>query len=75
MPNYICVTCGNQYEATEEPPARCLICEDERQCVNPEGQVWTTLAALQREYHNVMRSLEPGLREIGTEPKFAIKHA
>lgn len=72
MPNYICVTCGNQYEATEEPPLHCLICEDERQYVNPEGQSWTTLDELERAYHNVVRSLEPGLTEIGTEPKFAI---
>lgn len=72
MPNYICVTCGNQYQATEEPPAHCLICEDERQYVNPKGQAWTTLDELQRESRNVMRLLEPGLTEIGTEPKFAI---
>lgn len=72
MPNYICVTCGNQYEATEDPPLRCLICEDERQYVNPKGQAWTTLDELEREHHNLVRSLEPGLTEIGTEPKFAI---
>src|SRR5574341_300834 len=72
MPNYICVTCGNQYRATEEPPSHCQICEDERQYVNPKGQAWTTLDDLQRKYHNVMSPLEPGLSQIGTEPKFAI---
>ena len=72
MPNYICVTCGNQYAATEQPPRQCLICEDERQYVNPQGQAWTTLDELQREHHNVVSSLEPGLTEIGTQPKFAI---
>ncbi|MCI0397293.1 MAG: MBL fold metallo-hydrolase, partial [Chloroflexi bacterium] len=72
MPNYICVTCGNQYAATEAPPLHCLICEDERQYVNPRGQSWITLDELEREHHNVVRSLEPGLAEIGTEPKFAI---
>ena len=72
MPNYICVTCGNQYIETREPPAHCLICEDERQYVNPEGQSWTTLDGLEREHHYVMISLEPGLTEIVTEPKFAI---
>ncbi len=30
MPNYICVTCGNQYAVAEQPPSHCLICEDER---------------------------------------------
>jgi len=70
--NYICVTCGNQYGASVEPPLHCPICEDERQYVNPEGQSWTTLDELTREHHNVVSSLEPGLTEIGTEPKFAI---
>src|SRR5574341_507210 len=72
MPNYICVTCGNQYAATEQPPLHCLICEDARQYVNPKGQAWTTLDELERGHHNVVRSLEPGLTEIGTGPKFAI---
>ena len=72
MPNYICVTCGNQYAATEQPPLHCPICEDERQYVNPEGQAWTTLEELKRDHHNIVRSLEPGLTEIATVPKFAI---
>lgn len=72
MPNYICVTCGNQYGPSEEPPLHCPICEDERQYVNPEGQSWTTLGELAREHHNVVSLLEPGLTEIGTEPSFAI---
>ena len=72
MPNYICVTCGNQYGATEEPPVHCPICEDERQYVNPEGQSWTRLDMMARKHHNIVRSLEPGLTEIGTEPQFAI---
>ena len=28
MPNYICVTCGNQHGASARPPDRCPICED-----------------------------------------------
>jgi hypothetical protein len=72
MLNYICVTCGNQYAATSEPPPHCPICEDERQYVNPQGQTWTTLEKMEQDYHNVMNSLEPGLTEIGTAPKFAI---
>jgi glyoxylase-like metal-dependent hydrolase (beta-lactamase superfamily II) len=72
MPNYVCVMCGNEYQATEAPPGHCLICEDERQYVNPQGQAWTTLEALQRKHHNIIGPLEPGLTEIGTAPKFAI---
>jgi glyoxylase-like metal-dependent hydrolase (beta-lactamase superfamily II) len=72
MPNYICVTCGNQHAESSQPPPRCPICEDERQYVNPEGQAWTTLDELERDHHNVITSLKPGLTEIVTEPKFAI---
>ena len=72
MPNYICVTCGNQYGVTEEAPLHCPICEDDRQYVNPEGQSWTTHEELAGEHHNIMNTLEPGLMEIRTEPKFAI---
>jgi rubredoxin len=72
MPNYICTTCGNQFRESEQPPARCPICDDERQYVNPAGQTWTTLAALRQQHHNVFQQLEPGLWQITTEPKFGI---
>ena len=72
MPNYICSTCGIEYNEAEEPPHQCMICEDERQYVNPQGQSWTTLGELTVEHRNVLGTLEPGLTEIGTEPKFAI---
>ena len=72
MPKYICVSCGNQYEETHEPPSRCLICEDERQYVNPEGQSWTTNNKLGQDHSNNVKSLEPGLKGVATEPKFAI---
>lgn len=72
MPNYICVQCGNQFGASERVPDRCPICEDPRQYVNPNGQTWTTVDAMQQDYHNVLGQLEPGLTEIGTAPKFGI---
>jgi len=72
MPPFVCVTCGNQYQAGHQPPARCAICEDERQYVNPKGQSWATMEELRRDHRNLIRPLEPGLSEIGTDPKFAI---
>ncbi len=72
MQNYICNTCGHQFKESEAPPPNCPICEDDRQFVNPRGQSWTTLEELGREHHNVLRSLEPGLTGIGTEPRFGI---
>ena len=72
MPNFICVTCGTQFAATESPAARCPICDDERQYVPPGGQEWTTLDALQGTHHTVIKSPEPGLTGIGVHPDFAI---
>lgn len=73
MKNHICTTCGNQYAASERPPIRCVICEDERQYVGWQGQQWTTLEAMWKgNYQNQIRELEPNLFGIGTEPTFGI---
>lgn len=72
MPNYICVTCGQQHAEGEAPPERCAICEDERQYVNPRGQAWIELDELAEDHFNSLTALEPDLCSIHTEPKFAI---
>ncbi len=72
MTNYICVTCGTQYPVSPKPPEHCCICEDDRQYVNAKGQMWTTLDELRTNRRNVLRTLEPNLTGIRTEPQFAI---
>lgn len=72
MEHFICLTCGVQFSAVDEPPQLCPICQDERQYVGYEGQQWTTLAALQKEYQNIVKPVEPGLYGIGTVPKFSL---
>jgi hypothetical protein len=72
MANFICTTCGTQYAESDQPPAVCAICADERQYVKVTGQQWTTLAKLRLSYRNSIRFEEPGLIGIGTEPHFAI---
>lgn len=72
MTNFICTTCGAQYTESDEPPAECNICTDERQFVGWSGQGWTTLAKLQESHRNVVRLEEAGLYGIGMEPSFAI---
>ncbi len=72
MTHFICVTCGTQYPETNEPPAHCLICEEERQYIGWKGQQWTTLDALRATHHNKIQAEEPNLIGIGTEPSFAI---
>jgi hypothetical protein len=72
MPAWICATCGVQHSDTEQPPARCAICEDERQYVGPGGQRWTTMGQLATDRTVVVREEEPHLFGLGVEPPFAI---
>lgn len=72
MAAWICLTCGVQYPDTDQPPAHCPICEDERQYVGWGGQQWVTLTELTRDHAVVLREEEPGLVGIGVEPAFAI---
>jgi hypothetical protein len=72
MPAHICTTCGTQYPEADKAPVGCAICQEPRQYVNPLGQAWTTLPAMQRAHFNGFRQDEPGLLGIGTVPGFAI---
>jgi hypothetical protein len=73
MSSFVCVTCGVQYDDTgDRPPARCVICEDQRQYVGPGGQRWTTLDELLRRHRNELRRYEDRLVGVGTSPPFAI---
>lgn len=68
---FICETCGTQFAATEQPPAACPICEDERQYLRESGQTWTTPERLARGHKAVLKE-EHGLLGIGCTPDFAI---
>ncbi len=72
MTPFVCAACGAHFPAAAEAPASCPICEDERQYVGHDGQVWTTLDALRDGHHNIIMSIEDGLTGIITEPKVAI---
>jgi glyoxylase-like metal-dependent hydrolase (beta-lactamase superfamily II) len=72
MPLYMCVTCGTQFPESDQPPAHCPICEDERQYVNPNGQQWTTLEALRKDRHMVIEPVETNLHRLKPEPKIGI---
>ncbi len=72
MQSYICTVCGVGYAETEAPRETCLICADDRQYPNPNGQAWTTLPELQEHHVNELRPLEPGLTGLGSKPQIAI---
>src|SRR3712207_4648150 len=72
MNPFVCATCGAHFPEAAKPPVFCPICEDERQYVGHDGQVWTTLDALRQDHRNMVVSIEAGLTGIMTEPKVAI---
>ena len=72
MSHCICTTCGTQFAPSGRQPARCPICDEERQYVNWHGQTWVTMEDLRRDHRNAMSDEEPGLTGIRTEPNFAI---
>lgn len=74
MTNYICETCGVQYEGSKEVPDQCLICAEERQYISPKGQTWTTLEMMRRDgiYKNSITLDEEGLYSINSNPNFGI---
>ena len=74
MENYICVTCGVQYEASEAAPEHCPICEDERQYIGHNGQRWTTIPEMKKSYKNRIEDIDPNITGIGTVPSFGIGH-
>jgi metallo-beta-lactamase superfamily protein len=71
MPVWTCEQCGAQFPESAEPPASCLICEDERQYVNWKGQTWSDREALAQSHRLVWRD-DLGVAGIGVEPSLAI---
>ena len=72
-PTWICPTCGAVYPPAPAPPARCALCEDERQWVPPTGQVWTTMEELARSgYGTEVREVERDLFGIGAQPGIGV---
>ena len=68
----VCATCGAWFPDAPAAPARCPVCDDERQYVPDAGQRWTTPAEIGAGHSVDVRDLEPGLTGIGLEPAFAI---
>ncbi|WP_382308201.1 hydrolase [Herbiconiux sp. UC225_62] len=73
MTIWTCATCAVEHPDTEQPPASCAICTDERQWVPASGQRWVTRDGLEAEgYRIVVRGLEPDLFAIETDHELGI---
>ena len=70
---WVCPTCGANFPPGPEPPARCPLCEDERQWVPPTGQVFRTMGELAADgLRTEVRDVEPDLFGIGASPGIGV---
>lgn len=72
MTVFMCRACGTQFAESENPPANCPICEDERQFVPADGQQWTDMETLSKTCRVNWKEEAPGLHSLRIEPHFAI---
>jgi hypothetical protein len=68
---YFCATCGAQFPPSEAPPEHCPVCEDARQYVPEDGQVWLAATELAAAHRNEIRR-DGAYDGVGMEPAFAI---
>jgi glyoxylase-like metal-dependent hydrolase (beta-lactamase superfamily II) len=71
MQSWTCSQCGAQFAADPTPPSACLICADERQFVNWQGQSFLSREQLAQSHRLVWRD-DCGVPGLGVEPRFAI---
>jgi hypothetical protein len=72
MTIFLCTACGTSFPDALQPPACCMICEDERQYVPAAGQAWVTREALAAAHRNAWTLHEAGLLSLQTVPAFGI---
>lgn len=72
MKHSICVTCGTQFAASARDPDRCPICDEERQYIGHDGQLWTILEQYRKTHRNVFTEEERDLHTIHPQPQAGI---
>jgi hypothetical protein len=71
MPLWSCFQCGAQFPENPEAPGACLICADERQFVNWQGQSFLAREEMLQRYKLAWRD-DLGVIGFRVEPSFAI---
>jgi glyoxylase-like metal-dependent hydrolase (beta-lactamase superfamily II) len=69
--SWTCKACGTQFAPSATPPARCPICEDERQYIPQSGQEWVDWDELVAEQRADVHD-DAGILGVGSSPGFAI---
>jgi glyoxylase-like metal-dependent hydrolase (beta-lactamase superfamily II) len=68
---FFCATCGAQFPPSDTPPRNCPVCDDARQYVPVDGQLWVTAEELPAGRRTEIRR-EGAYDGVGLDPPFAI---
>ncbi|WP_266206175.1 MBL fold metallo-hydrolase [Pontibacter kalidii] len=68
----ICATCGARYASAKTNTDTCPVCQDERQYVGNNGQVWLSYNEVAKGRSIRITQLQPDLYDLKTTPSFAI---
>jgi hypothetical protein len=68
----VCMTCGAHVPGDAEPPALCPICDEPRQYVREDGQVWQRHAELLPDHAPRIEEEASDLWGLGLEPQVGI---
>ena len=68
----VCKTCGTQYPSGQKLPEICTICNDDRQYITAEGQVWVELDNLKGQHCTKLTRVSESLYSLKIVPDFAI---
>ncbi|HEY2327160.1 MAG TPA: hypothetical protein VGH52_06720 [Gaiellaceae bacterium] len=71
MTTWLCQTCATQYGPSDQPPGACSICEDPRQYIPAEGQLWVRYDDFLSDHRADIRD-DNGILGIGCDPEFGI---
>jgi hypothetical protein len=68
----ICATCGTRYSNSKWSTDACIVCNDDRQYIGDDGQVWTSYEKLAKNRSIRFSQLKDQLYDLRITPAFAI---
>lgn len=68
----VCKVCGTQYPSGESLPELCTICNDDRQYITEQGQLWLEIDELKKQYSTKITKITDQLYSLKISPDFGI---
>ena len=68
----VCKVCGTQYPSGNSLPDLCTICNDDRQYITEQGQLWLEIEELKQQYSTKITKITDQLYSLKISPDFGI---